>query len=94
MQVMAEEGVNIGGHHSKHVDELADVEFDVVVTVCDHAHESCPVLPGGPRVVHVGFEDPPRLARSAKDEEEALSHYRRVRDEIRKFIESLPEGLP
>lgn len=93
VQVMAEEGVNISGQRSKHVDELREVPFDCVVTVCDHAHESCPLFPGRTTVIHVGFDDPPRLARNAKTEEEALGHYRRVRDEIRAFIETLPDAL-
>lgn len=93
VKVMGEAGVDISGHRSKHVQQLADVPLDVVVTVCDHAHETCPVPPGAPRVVHVGFDDPPRLAQSAQSEEEALGHYRRVRDEIRAFVERLPEAL-
>ena len=93
VRVMAEAGVDISTHRSKHVDELRDVPLDVVVTVCGHAHETCPVLPGVPRVVHVGFDDPPRLAESAETEEEALGHYRRVRDEIRAFVEGLPKSL-
>ena len=68
------------------------MEFDYVVTVCDHAHESCPVFPGKARVVHVGFDDPPRLAAGAKTEEERLAPYRRVRDEIRAFVETLPDS--
>ena len=87
--VMAEAGVDISSQRSKHVDELADVEFDYVVTVCDNAAESCPVFPGTSRVVHRPFDDPPRLARDAASAEEALSHYRRVRDEIREFVSSL-----
>lgn len=93
VRVMAEAGVDIAGHRSKQVDELAEVPFDMVVTVCDHAHESCPVFPGRTRMVHRGFDDPPRLARDARSEEEALDHYRRVRDEIRAFVETLPEAL-
>ena len=93
VRVMAEAGVDISGQRSKHVDELKDVVFDYVVTVCDHAHETCPLFAGRTKVVHVGFDDPPRLARDAKSEEEALGHYRRVRDEIRTFIERLPEAL-
>jgi arsenate reductase len=93
VKVMAEAGVDISGHRSKHVDALKGVAFDYVVTVCDHAHESCPLFPGKTKVVHVGFDDPPRLAKTAKTEEEALGHYRRVRDEIRAFIEKLLEGL-
>ena len=91
--VMNEAGVDISGHHSKHVDELAAVSFDYVVTVCDSANEACPVLPGQARRLHVGFDDPPRLARDAKTEDDALSHYRRVRDEIKAFILTLPAAL-
>lgn len=93
VKVMAEAGVDISGHRSKHLDEVRDIPFDYVVTVCDNAYESCPLFPGRTKVVHVGFDDPPRLAKGAKSEEEALSHYRRVRDEIRRFVESLPESL-
>jgi arsenate reductase (thioredoxin) len=93
IKVMAEARVDISTHHSKHVDELKEVPFDYVVTVCDHANETCPIFPDRTKVVHVGFDDPPRLAKGAKDEAEALGHYRRVRDEIRTFIESLPAGL-
>jgi arsenate reductase len=94
VKVMAEAGVDISGHHSKHVDELKDIPFDYVITVCDQAHEACPLFPGKTKVIHVGFDDPPRLAKDAKTEEEALGHYRRVRDEIREFIERLDEHLP
>jgi arsenate reductase len=93
VQVMAEVGVDISAQRSKHVDELRDVPLDHVVTVCDQAHESCPVFPGRTRVVHVGFDDPPRLAQDAKTEEQSLRHYRRVRDEIRAFVERLPGAL-
>lgn len=93
VQVMAEAGVDISGHRSKHVDELRDVEFDCVVTVCDNARESCPLFHGRAQVTHHSFDDPPRLAREAKSEEEALGHYRRVRDEIRRFVETLPAEL-
>ena len=93
VKVMDEAGVDISGHHSQHVDELADVALDLVITVCGHAHENCPVFPGGARVVHHGFDDPPALARTAASEEEALDNYRRVRDEIRAFVEGLPDNL-
>lgn len=73
--------------------ELGELAFDCVVTVCGHANESCPVFAGKSRVVHVGFDDPPKLAAGAASEEEALPHYRRVRDEIRAFIQKLPGGL-
>ncbi len=93
VQVMAEAGVDISGHRSKHVDELKDIHFDYVLTVCGHANEHCPFFPGQPRVIHVGFDDPPRLAAGATSEGERLAPYRRVRDEIRAFVESLPDCL-
>ncbi len=93
VQVMAEAGVDIANHCSKHFNEVKHIPFDYVVTVCDHAYESCPLFPGRTKVVHVGFEDPPRLAKDAKTKEEALNGYRRVRDEIRTFIEGLPTTL-
>jgi arsenate reductase len=93
VEIMAEAGVDISGQRSKHLDELGDMDFDYVVTVCDHANESCPYFPGKARRVHKGFEDPPKLSRTARTHEEALDHYRRVRDEIRRFVESLPDAL-
>ncbi|WP_435104106.1 arsenate reductase ArsC [Arhodomonas sp. AD133] len=93
VSVMREAGIDITGHASKHVDEVADVPFDYVVTVCDNAAESCPIFPGRVETVHRGFQDPPALARQATNEAEAMTHYRRVRDEIRAFVETLPEAL-
>ncbi len=93
VQVMAEVGVDISGHRSKHVDELQSVPFDYVVTVCDHANEVCPVFPGHVKRLHVGFDDPPRMAKSARTDAEALGHYRRVRDQIRDFVTKLPDAL-
>jgi len=93
VRVMAEANIDISGHRSKLVDDLMDVAFDLVVTVCGHAHESCPVFPGGTKVLHVGFDDPPKLAESAETEESRLDCYRRVRDEIEAFIKALPELL-
>ena len=93
VQVMAEAEVDISGHTSKHVDELKDIQFDYVITVCDHDNEACPVFPGKTERIHKGFDDPPRLAKGAKSEEEALEHYRRVRDEIKGFVKTLPETL-
>ncbi len=94
VKVMAEEGVDISGQISKNVNDLIDVPFDAVVTVCGHAHETCPAWLGKKtRIVHVGFDDPPKLAQSAKTADEALNHYRRVRDEIRAYIETLPQAL-
>ncbi len=93
VNVMAEAGVDIAEHRSKTLERFANVEFDYVVTVCDDAHESCPVFRGNAVVIHQGFDDPPRLAANARTDEEAMGHYRRVRDEIRAFVELLPEFL-
>ena len=93
VKVMAEGGVDISKHYSKTVEELGPVHFDYVVTVCGHANENCPVFLGKAKVVHVGFEDPPKLTKHLPDGEEKLAVYRRVRDEIRQFIETLPDGL-
>jgi arsenate reductase len=94
VKVMAEAGVDISSQRSKHVDEVKDIRFDYVVTVCGHANENCPFFPGKTKVVHVGFDDPPALAKGAVTEDDALNIYRRVRDEIRQFVESLPASLP
>lgn len=93
IKVMQEAGVDITGQYSKTVRELGPVCFDVVVTVCGHANENCPTFSGMPKAAHVGFDDPPKLAADANTEQEALKHYRRVRDEIRDFVTSLPESL-
>ena len=93
VKVMGEAGVDLSGHSSKTLDDLGAVQFDYVVTVCGHAHEHCPLFPGKAKVVHVGFEDPPKLTKHLPDGEEKLAVYRRVRDEIRAFVETLPEGL-
>ncbi len=92
-KVMAEAGVDLSGQYSKTPAELGPVEFDFVVTVCGHADENCPVFPGRVRVVHAGFDDPPKLTEGLPDGEEKLAVYRRVRDEIRRFVEGLPEVL-
>ena len=93
VKAMAEIDIDISLHQSKTVGELGDREFDFVVTVCGHADETCPLFPAKTRVIHQGFEDPPKLAADAESEEEALVHYRRVRDEIREFILILPQQL-
>lgn len=92
-RVMLEAGVDISAQRSKTVERLGDVQFDLVVTVCDGANEACPVFPGKAKVIHRGFDDPPRLAATAKSEDEALAIYARVRDEIREFILTLPDLL-
>jgi arsenate reductase len=92
-KAMAEAGLDISGQASKNVDDLGTLEFDYVITLCDNALEACPFFPAKTRVMHVGFEDPPILAASARTEEEAMMHYRRVRDEIKAFVETLPDAL-
>jgi len=91
--VMAEAGVDISGQRSKAVSELPDVPFDVVVTLCGQSGDACPYVPGAGRRIHAGFDDPPALAAGAASEEEALDHYRRVRDAIRNFVLDLPARL-
>ena len=93
VKVMAEAGVDISRHRSKNVSEVMSVPFDYVVTVCNHANETCPMFPGKVQIVHVGFDDPPRLAKDAVTEEEVLNCYRHVRDAIRAYVETLPDSL-
>ena len=93
VKVMAEAGVDISHQRPKPIDEVKNIGFDYVITVCSEAEENCPLFPGGVKLCHIYFDDPPELVSSLKDEEEALFHYRRVRDEIRKFVEKLPEIL-
>jgi arsenate reductase len=92
MKVMLEAGVDISSHYSKTTEELPKLTFDYVITVCDSAKENCPYFPGG-RVVHVGFQDPPFLTKEMSNEEEILSIYRRVRDEIEVFIKNMKKEL-
>ena len=91
VEAMREAGVDISGHRSKTVDQLPAANFDYVVTVCGHADEHCPTFPQTCRILHVGFEDPPQIPTSGDSSDARLEPYRRVRDEIRSFIESLPE---
>jgi len=97
VKVMAEAGVDISGHKSSHIEEFKNLNLDVVVTVCDHAHESCPLFPGNCKVVHVGFEDPPTMAKELAEqgasEHEQLQCYRAVRDKIKAFVETLPGSI-
>jgi arsenate reductase len=92
IKVMNEAGIDISSHHSKTTDELPQIKFDYIVTVCDSAKETCPYFPGG-KVVHVGFQDPPALTKDIINEEEALEVYRRVRDEIEAFIKNIKSKL-
>ena len=93
VKVMAEAGVDISGHTSKLVDELPTENFDYVITVCDNAHESCPLFPGKSQIIHKGFDDPPRMAENTATENEAFDCYRKVRDEIKQYIKTLPDSL-
>jgi arsenate reductase len=83
VKTMAEIGIDISTHRSKNVQEFLDMKIDYVVTVCDHAKEACPFFPGGGQYLHKGFKDP---AESEGTEEEILSVFRLVRDEIRDWI--------
>ena len=91
VKVMAETGVDISNQQSNLIEELPVKEFDWVITLCGHANETCPFFPG--RKIHKGFDDPPKLAADAKTKEKKLAHYRKVRDEIRDFIDGFPETL-
>ena len=93
VKVMAEAGVDISSHQSQNVDEFKDVDFDFVITVCGHANEHCPIFSGNAKIVHVGFDDPPKLAAEVDTKEEKIACYRRVRDEIKAFVETLPASL-
>jgi arsenate reductase len=97
VSVMAEAGVDISAHISKHVDTVRHISFDFVITVCDNARETCPFFPGAKKVLHVGFADPPErakeLAAQGASDEEQYNCYRQVRNEIRAFVETLPELL-
>lgn len=93
VKVMNEAGIDISNHKSKTVSELEIKEFEYVITVCGHANENCPFFPAKTKVIHRGFDDPPKLAVDAKTEEEKLNHYRRIRDEIKEYILSLKKGI-
>ena len=97
IKVMAEAGVDITAQQSQNIDEFKDVKIDYVITVCDHAHETCPWFPADCKVIHVGFRDPPKMAKELEDrggsDEEQLDCYRAVRDEIKAFVDTLPGAL-
>jgi arsenate reductase len=93
VRAMAEAGIDISGHASKIVADLPG-KLEVAVTVCSGADQACPAIPGAVRRVHVPFDDPPHLAQDARTDDEAMPHYRRVRDEIRTWVErELPKLL-
>ncbi|MBU8901661.1 MAG: arsenate reductase ArsC [Victivallales bacterium] len=93
VKVMAEAGVNISEQKSQHIDEFKDIKLDIIVTVCGHAHENCPFFPASCKVIHIGFGDPPKMAEEFSDIEAQLDCYRKVRDEIKKFVETMPQSL-
>lgn len=97
VRVMEEAGVDITGQQSQHIEEFREVKLDYVITVCGHAHETCPWFPADCEVIHVGFQDPPRMAKDLAEkggtDEEQLDCYRTVRDEIKAFVETLPGFL-
>jgi arsenate reductase len=93
IKAMAEVSVDITTQKSQHIDEFKNIELDVVITVCDSASKSCPVFDGKTKVVHVPFDDPPKLAAELEDEEQKLNCYRKVRDKIKEFVQNLPENL-
>ena len=94
VKVMEEAGVDISQQYSKHVRDLMEIPFDYVITVCNHANETCPVFSGKTKRVHIDFDDPPQIAKSLKTDDDILAVYRRVRDKIRQFVETLPDSLP
>jgi len=93
VKAMAEAGIDISAQKSKDIDFLGEMEFDYVVTLCDNARESCPFFPAKTRLIHKGFDDPPKLAEGVNDEDKAMNPYRQVRDEIKAFVEELPGAL-
>ena len=92
VKVMSEAGVDISSHESNTTDELPQVSMDYVFTVCSDAHENCPYFAGG-KIIHVGFDDPPRLTKEMKNEEDILDVYRRVRDEIKAMVKNIEEYM-
>jgi arsenate reductase len=89
VSAMAEAGIDISGYRSKSLAELPDMEFDYVITLCDDAQQACPFFPAKTALIHHAFDDPARLALASGNEEEVMGHYRRVRDEIRRYVEEL-----
>jgi len=93
IKVMAEAGIDISQHHSKNIRDFQDTVIDYVVTVCGHANETCPVFPAKSKVIHHGFDDPPKMAKEFSDENDKLNCYRKVRDQIKEYVLTLPNSL-
>ena len=92
VQVMGEVGIDISNHESNTTDEFPGIDFDYVFTVCSDAHENCPYFPSG-KIIHMRFDDPPRLTMHLKNEEEILTIYRRVRDEISTSVKHIEKRM-
>jgi arsenate reductase len=93
IKAMSEIGIDISCQKSKSTNDMKDMEFEFVITLCDNAQKTCPTFPAKTSVFHMGFDDPPKLAANCRDEDEAMGHYRRIRDEIKIFVEQLPDIL-
>lgn len=93
IEAMREVGIDISGQRSKKITDLPEIAFDYAITVCGNAKDNCPFFSGSIKKMHVGFDDPPALAKNAASHEEAMCHYRLVRDEIRDFVATLPDAL-
>ncbi len=90
IKVMSEEGMDISMQQSQHLDEFSEIDFDYVITLCDNAAENCPVFTGKAKVLHRPFEDPYFASGS---EEDIMETFRKVRNEIKIFIEAMPDNL-
>ena len=93
VRVMKEAGIDIFNQYSKTVSELGQMQFDYVITLCDAAQKNCPFFPAKYKIIHQGFGDPGELASGETNEQEILKHYRNIRDQIRKYVETLPVVL-
>ena len=90
IKTMAEAGVDISTHTSKHIDELWNIDFDYVITLCDNAAQNCPVFGGKAKVIHKPFKDPYFATGS---EENVMAEFRKVREQIKSFVETVPDSL-
>ena len=86
IKVIEELGLDMSSQYSKHIDTLQNINFDVIITVCNNAKESCPLFMGKALKLHHSFQDPPTLAANIKKEAEKLRLYRKVRDEIKHYL--------
>jgi arsenate reductase len=88
--IMAEDGVDISNHTSNHIDEYKNLEFDYVLTVCDHAREVCPWFPAKAEIIHHSFPDP---AKAKGTEEDIMKEFRTVRNEIKAYCQNFLKGI-